>query len=622
VDIEKGAVDIARLRFWLSLIVDENTPRPLPNLDYKIVVGDSLLSKFEDEVIDIDWTVNMSKGVGSTREIMKDQELKLYDLQHKQHLYFHVKGDKTKLQQEIRNLKIDILINQLTLSRLSFVQANPKLGGFAPTAKEIQKNLETEIRIAGYDKTIGKLKKLKENKTAALHFFDWKLDFPEVMNEKVVKGDVGFDIVIANPPYGVEYNEATKMILKKKYPGVQQKMFDSFLFFIALAKIINKLSGCSSFIVPNNLIFQMTYEKGREFLLKQTTLRNVINLGDNVFAQADVPTCIFITFNRQLENYNFGYLDLRKDDKNIFTPSRFKFEIYSKKNLEKTHSFVFGVNAPSLSLINKLSTTCQKLGYVIANASYGIGTGGDKIFRISNTLCEELKLEKDLLFNVYSGSNISRYKISYEDEKIIYTTKSIQIENYPRILNYLLPHKEKLSQKRETKKGILPWWCLHWPRNESLYQGEKIVLRQTSDKIVAALDLKSYFVMDSVLVIKLRPESGIDYRYLLAILNSNLSHFLYRNITQEEGRAFAQVKPQNIKQLLVKPLHLRDQVKFVSLVTDIMRKKDNGEETSELERRINLFLYKTYELNYQDACFIDSDLKWMTQEEYENFKIE
>ena len=51
VDIEKGAVDIARLRFWLSLIVDEEKPQALPNLDYKIVVGNSLVSKLDDDII-------------------------------------------------------------------------------------------------------------------------------------------------------------------------------------------------------------------------------------------------------------------------------------------------------------------------------------------------------------------------------------------------------------------------------------------------------------------------------------------------------------------------------------------------------------------------------------------
>ncbi|MBK6977129.1 MAG: hypothetical protein IPH28_08555 [Cytophagaceae bacterium] len=47
-DLERGAVDIARLRFWLALVVDEDVPQPLPNLDYKIMQGNSILEKFED----------------------------------------------------------------------------------------------------------------------------------------------------------------------------------------------------------------------------------------------------------------------------------------------------------------------------------------------------------------------------------------------------------------------------------------------------------------------------------------------------------------------------------------------------------------------------------------------
>jgi adenine-specific DNA-methyltransferase len=62
VDIERGAVDIARLRFWLSIIVDEPRPRTLPNLDYKIVVGDSLLGKFNGEVLEIDWELKGWNG--------------------------------------------------------------------------------------------------------------------------------------------------------------------------------------------------------------------------------------------------------------------------------------------------------------------------------------------------------------------------------------------------------------------------------------------------------------------------------------------------------------------------------------------------------------------------------
>src|SRR5690606_22568977 len=76
VDIEKGAVDIARLRFWLSLVVDEEAPKALPNLDYKIVVGNSLVSKLGDDIIDIDWNLNeTSHGLFGAELALQKAEL-------------------------------------------------------------------------------------------------------------------------------------------------------------------------------------------------------------------------------------------------------------------------------------------------------------------------------------------------------------------------------------------------------------------------------------------------------------------------------------------------------------------------------------------------------------------
>ncbi|MBK8338767.1 MAG: hypothetical protein IPK99_01540 [Flavobacteriales bacterium] len=104
VDIERGAVDIARLRFWLSIIVDEPKPRTLPNLDYKIVVGDSLLGKFkrsEDakaEVLEIDWSLRATTD--RTKEICD-----LIDSLHdKTELFFRdlSQAKKKKLEKEIR----------------------------------------------------------------------------------------------------------------------------------------------------------------------------------------------------------------------------------------------------------------------------------------------------------------------------------------------------------------------------------------------------------------------------------------------------------------------------------------------------------------------------------------
>ena len=109
VDIEKGAVDIARLRFWLSLVVDEVEPKPLPNLDYKIVVGNSLLSKFEGKVIDIQWNLTESHGTENTKPLVRELVGKLLTLQQWQQAFFIQKGDKEQAQLRIRNIKIGLM---------------------------------------------------------------------------------------------------------------------------------------------------------------------------------------------------------------------------------------------------------------------------------------------------------------------------------------------------------------------------------------------------------------------------------------------------------------------------------------------------------------------------------
>lgn len=98
VDIEKGAVDIARLRFWLSLVVDDDKPKALPNLDYKIVVGDSLVSKFDGQIVEIDW--EGKKNWGKADEFLKNVQQLLKEVADKQRNYFNriIKTRKNYLQ--------------------------------------------------------------------------------------------------------------------------------------------------------------------------------------------------------------------------------------------------------------------------------------------------------------------------------------------------------------------------------------------------------------------------------------------------------------------------------------------------------------------------------------------
>ena len=207
VDIEKGAVDIARLRFWLSLIVNEEKPKPLPNLDYKIVVGDSLISKFDNEIVEIDW-VN-KKFTSSTEHYVKEIERLLHKIADKQKLYFNPNIKvKKKLQSEIRNLKIELLINQLSFNKELYINKSSQKGGFLPTPADIKHNAELKLKIRGFDNLLAKLNNLLKTPDEPFNHFDWKLDFPEVLNSYLVNGNGGFDIVIGNPPYLKERDNA------------------------------------------------------------------------------------------------------------------------------------------------------------------------------------------------------------------------------------------------------------------------------------------------------------------------------------------------------------------------------------------------------------------------------
>jgi hypothetical protein len=195
VDIERGAVDIARLRFWLSLIVDEEMPKALPNLDYKIVVGNSLVSKFDNTVIEIDWSEDTAKEGLFGQDIAETKKKLLKEISSKQEKYFNADNDfKEKLNIQIRNLKLDILTKQLELMI-------ENKGFKSDSMQDLnKKQINAWRQTLDWNKSLNDLEQLKKNPEKSFNHFDWKLDFPEVLNP-LVNEETGFDIVIGNPPY-------------------------------------------------------------------------------------------------------------------------------------------------------------------------------------------------------------------------------------------------------------------------------------------------------------------------------------------------------------------------------------------------------------------------------------
>jgi hypothetical protein len=157
VDIESGAVDIAYMRFWLSLLVDMKTPIPLPNLDYRIVVGNSLVPMVCGEIVDIDWDLSKdTKFSFFDTEGGIDVPATLKKIEQKKKEYFN-SPRRTELDAEIRNLKIDVLLNQLELMILKKgIDKKP-----TEHSKRDKSQMELWEQTKTWKRTVDKLKQLR-----------------------------------------------------------------------------------------------------------------------------------------------------------------------------------------------------------------------------------------------------------------------------------------------------------------------------------------------------------------------------------------------------------------------------------------------------------------------------
>jgi DNA modification methylase len=216
VDIERGAVDIARLRFWLSLIVDEKTPEALPNLDFKIMQGNSLLEQYKG--VDLS-TMTEKKVVAGQGITLFDNMLDVYrkNLRDKLAEYYACPEHDKKVQ-----LRVDI----------------------ADIVK--QELVEQVIHIDFEDLDL----------SANSQFFLWHTWFHDIFSRPSKEG---FDIVIGNPPYGAKYDSQTKRYYKNTYVtansirGLQKASLDTYTLFIELGYNLLRHNGSFAYIVPISL---------------------------------------------------------------------------------------------------------------------------------------------------------------------------------------------------------------------------------------------------------------------------------------------------------------------------------------------------------------------------------
>lgn len=614
VDIEKGAVDIARLRFWLALVIEEERPCTLPNLDYKIVVGNSLLSTFENENIIIDWNL---KSAGTGKMIAADMRKKLKELTIKQKEFF-TSADKSKLKQDIRNLKIEILEKNI-----AFYQKNFHKNSVQQTemySKNAVKKVTNKIEAISFGRLLERLKTLKYFQEKDFNHFDWKLDFPEILNPEIAGDNPGFDIVIGNPPYlriqGIKKdNSKLAETLSKTYESATGS-YDLYSVFTEKALELTKESGILNFIMPVKWT-NAAFGKGlRKLVSKRNAANRIISFGAYQVFNASTYTGLH-WFKR--DSKHLKYVEL---DKNLKSNIELKNYLYSLDNFSYSETSNSKIDESQWTLtdratskiIDLLSKQSKTIDSCFERIFQGIATSKDDVYFLFNCtenehtitgyskhLGETIEIEKGLLKPLLKGNDVHRYerlntnkyvlfpyqllKEGGKDKAIPYTEDDIKTL-FPLGHEYILNCEDAIKGR---EKGRLSndstWFRYIYPKNLVLFQNEKLMAPDISLGGNFTYDKEGEFYSTTTIYgyIK-RKETKEDYRFFMAILNSKLMWWFLVNTGTTLANGYFRFKPDYLKPFPIPELkNLEIENAFIRLVDYItfLKSLPEGQQINE-----------------------------------------
>ena len=603
VDIEKGAVDIARLRFWLALIIDEKEPMPLPNLDFKIMQGNSLLESYKG--VDLDMTTKKVKTGKVTKKTSGVLSLGF---------------EETDIQKTIQDLvKSYFSITDHTLR--------------AQRRNEIDKYVKDYIKICaeGNHEIQAAVDELEIPND---QFFLWHTYFHDVFENG------GFDIVIGNPPYIKEYeNKSAFDGFREKSPYYVGKM-DLWYGFACTSIDLLKNSGILCFIATNNWVTNAGAALMRNKIITDTKILQLVDFGDYmVFGDsASIQTMIMLFSNTKKSlNYNFDYRRLVKGTPNL----KNALELLDKKEDEAIY---LSPQIDRLKNINMLLTFNSEdkdavFSHMLYDADFlnadeatnGIHPhydfvnnriarkfpfvkNGEGIFGLSMLEKENLHLTSEELLLVkpyYNTFQVKRYyTIKENNEWIIYTNSTFKNINSMDLYPHLKAHLDKYADVISSDNKP---YGLHRARDERFFKGEKIVsLRKCVGRPSFSYSDFDAYVSATFYVIK---TERYDMKYLTGLLNSTLIAFWLRNRGKMQGNNY-QIDKEPLLQI---PLKKENDGKVANLVASIIdRLKTNPQaDTTSLENQIDYLVYHLYNLTYDEVLVVDPNPPF-TREQYES----
>lgn len=670
VDIDPGAVEIAKLRLWLSLVVEEKEPHPLPNLDHRIMQGNSLLSEYEgiklfDSSLLNDATKDTQQEIDEIEERLSKLQKEFFDKYQNEKLDAISKKDLEKQIGDLNKRRKSLLTptekpsankslfdvnNRESELRDKALKLEEKIKQYVGESRKSHKeSLKKEIDNLKWDlieetlRDQGKLDKLKEVKNLRHKnikpFFIWELEFSEVFRDKG-----GFDVVIGNPPYIKEYTSKSAFDGLRNSPYYMGKM-DLWYFFACYGLDLLKKQGIQSFIAPNNWITNHGAKIMRDKLLKESTLEQFIDFGNyKVFDTAGIQTMVYvIEKTKEASEYvtNYGrlkidsptsedlhkFLNYKSDSNNrLFEKYHVKLNrekligstiqfLHPKiqgviKKIETTNNTYLGNNELAQGIVIPQDFLNKKNKEKLGN-DYSIGDG---IFVVSDKEKKELMLketENALLKPYFMTPNFSKYFTNKSNKHwIIYTDSKFKDPNrmseYPSLKRHLDQYGMVITSDNKP-------YGLHRARDERFFLGEKIVVaRKCIEPAFSYNDFECY-VSATFYVIKTK---RLNLKYLTAVLNSKLVKFWLRYKGKMQGNNY-QLDKEPLMQIPIKKISNTEQNRFVEVIDQILEltKEDDYDPKSpskkqkELESKIDQMVYELYGLTDEEIQTVEESMK-------------
>jgi type I restriction-modification system DNA methylase subunit len=434
---------------------------------------------------------------------------------------------------------------------------------------------------------------LNDAERERVNIFDWQSEFSSIMQSG------GFDAVIGNPPYGAFFNDGEKKFLTAHYV-CQTYQLDSYLLFLERAlTLLLRSGGYYGMIIPNPWLTNLLQTNTRRFVVENSRVLEIVHFKFPVFPKVTVDTQIVLLQNLGPNGWIAKAIVV--DSVRAFTQQNDSDGIQIIQHKQRKWRALKGsvinifLSAAEESLARKCqrrSTPLEELCTInVGIKPYQVGKGTPPQTRkIVDARIFDGRRRVDKTYRRYlRGSDIGRYRIAPEE------------------LRYL---------------SFGPW--LAEPRPAADFDAPvKIVMRQTGDSLVAALDTDGYLCLNNMHVLVPR---GIEpaSNFILGVVNSRLLNWYYRTLNPEVGEALAEVKKSNVAQLPIRVPNFKQNKdrsahdRMVRLVGEMLTlnqkvdaaRTDHAKATLQrqiaaIDRQIDRLVYDLYGLSDREIAIVE-----------------